>query len=250
MQELVCRVQAALPEPWQKKTGRRRACGLYRAVELSCMALRQNDPQEFLGDLREVSQSTVSRIKTALVPIIREVLAEFVPSAQDAIEVVEGRVCLVDGTIMPCWSYADRGDLWSRKRGVTGFNVQVVTLLDGTPVYLSDPQPGNMHDATAFTETSVATIVANSGGGIADKGYQGTAMITPKKQPKKGELSDGDKASNKEISTLRAPVERVIAHVKSWRMLHSDYRRPHPTYQEAFKATRALFFFSITWGFE
>jgi hypothetical protein len=30
----------------------------------------------------------------------------------------------------------------------------------------------------------------------------------------------------------------------------ADYRRPYSTYQDAFGAARALFFFSITWGFE
>jgi len=33
-------------------------------------------------------------------------------------------------------------------------------------------------------------------------------------------------------------------------MLHTDYRRPYCTYHEAYGAARALFFFSITWGFE
>ena len=32
-------------------------------------------------------------------------------------------------------------------------------------------------------------------------------------------------------------------------MLHTDYRRPYSTYHDAFDAARALFFFSITWGF-
>jgi hypothetical protein len=33
-------------------------------------------------------------------------------------------------------------------------------------------------------------------------------------------------------------------------IFHTDYRRPYSTYQDAFDAARALFFFSITWGFE
>jgi len=45
-------------------------------------------------------------------------------------------------------------------------------------------------------------------------------------------------------------VERLVAHFKSWRILHTDYRRPYRTYHEAYNAARAFFFFSITWGFE
>ena len=101
------------------------------------MYLRQNSPQEFLGDMRGVSQPTVSRIVTKLVPIVKAVLEEFVPDARDAIEMVKGRVCLVDGTITPCWSYAGHDELWSRKKSTTGFSAQLVSLLDGNPVYIS-----------------------------------------------------------------------------------------------------------------
>jgi hypothetical protein len=95
MQELVARVHAALPKPWNKRMGRPRSLGLYRAVEIACMYLRQNATQEFLGDLRQVSQPTVSRIVTTLVPVVKAVLEEFVPTAADAVESVNGRVCLV-----------------------------------------------------------------------------------------------------------------------------------------------------------
>jgi len=72
------------------------------------------------------------------------------------------------------------------------------------------------------------------------------AVATPRKTPRGGELSKNNKASKAAISALRAPVERLIAHVKSWRIFHTDYRRPHRTYRDAFDAARALFFFSIT----
>ena len=250
MQELVARVHAALPKPWNREVGRPKSCGLYRAVEIACMYVRQNATQEFLGDMRGISQSTVSRIVKDLLPIIKSVLEEFVPTAAEAIEMVKGRVCLVDGTITPCWSYADHDELWSRKHGTTGFNAQLVSLLNGDAVYISEPLAGSTHDATAFANTPVAQIVANSGGGIGDKGYQGTGLVTPRKTPPGGELSRGDKKNNTIISALRAPVERVIAHFKSWRIFHTDYRRPHDTYHDAYDAARGLFFFSVTWGFE
>ena len=251
MQELVARVHAALPEPWNKKVGRPKLCGLYRAVEIACMYIRQHVTQEFLGDLRDISQSTVSRRVTDLTPVVKAVLEEFVPDAAEAIEMVNGRVCLVDGTITPCWSYEAHPELWSRKHGTTGFNAQLVCLLDGDAVYISDPLDGKTHDAKAFTETPAADIVKHSGGGIGDKGYQGCdGMATPRKTPPKGKLSENDKKCNAEISALRAPVERLVAHFKSWRIFHTDYRRPYDTYRDAFDAARGLFFFSITWGFE
>ena len=250
MQELVARVNEVLPEPWRKPVGRPKSVGLYAAVEIACMYLRQNATQEFLGDLRDTSQPTVSRYIQALIPRILAVLEPFVPDPVEAIEVVNGRACLVDGTITPCWSYADHDELWSRKHGTTGFNVQLISLLDGEPVYISDPLPGKTHDAAAFTETPVAEIVEHSGGAIADKGYQGHIAAIPRKKPRGGALSNMDHQCNAEISALRAPVERLVAHFKAWRIFHTDYRRPYRTYHEAFNAARALFFFSVTWGFE
>ena len=250
MQELVWRVQDRLTAPWSQKIGRPRSCGLYRATEIACMYIRHNATQEFLGDLQGISQPTVSRIVTNLVPLIKAVLEEFVPTAADAIEVANGRVCLVDGTITPCWSYADHKELWSRKHATTGFNVQLVSLLNGEIIYISDPLPGKTHDAKAFTDTPVSEIISHSGGGIGDKGYQGTGLATPRKTPKGGELSKGDKKENAHISGLRAPIERAVAHFKTWRTLHTDYRRPHSTYRESYDAARSLFFFSITWGIE
>jgi hypothetical protein len=250
MQELVRRVQGSLAAPWQKKTGRPKSCGLYRAVEIACMYLRHNSTQEFIGDLRDISQPTVSRIITVLVPIIKAVLEEFVPTAKDAIRLVKGKVCLVDGTITPCWSYAEHRDLWSRKHGTTGFCVQLIGHLDGTPIWISDPLPGNTHDKKAFDNTETTDIIKKALAGIGDKGYQGANLFTPTKKPRGRKLSKGAKTANAALSALRAPIERVVAHFKNWRILHTDYRRPYITYRDAFDAARALFFFSIKWSFE
>ncbi len=73
------------------------------------------------------------------------------PTVAEAIDLVQGRVCLVDGTITPCLSYAENDELWSRKHGTTGFNAQLVCLLDGAAIYISDPLPGCTHDAKSIS---------------------------------------------------------------------------------------------------
>ena len=74
--------------------------------------------------------------------------------------------------------------------------------------------------------------------------------MTPKKKPKGGELTLSDKEYNSQISSFRAPIERLVGHFKNWKIFHTDYRRPYSTYHDAFDAARGLFFFSITWGSE
>jgi hypothetical protein len=90
---------------------------------------------------------------------VRAVVEKFVPTVAEAMDLVQGRVCLVDGTITPCWSYAENDELWSRKHGTTGFNAQLVCLLDGAAIYISDPLPGCTHDAKGISPTPVAEIV-------------------------------------------------------------------------------------------
>jgi hypothetical protein len=137
--------------------------------------------------MRDVSQPTVSRIVTALVPAVKAALEEFVPSAADAIEMVKGRICLVDGTITPCWSYDDHREPWSRKHGTTGFNAQLVCLLNGDAIYVSDPLPGRTHDAAAFRETPARhpprVSCGNLAAASATRVIRGAVWSRPGKRP-------------------------------------------------------------------
>lgn len=243
LDEVVARVEELLPEPWDKPTGRKKKLSLRDAVAITVSYLRQNTIQAVLGERWEVSQPNVSDKITYLTPLVADAVAEFVPTVEDAKEMVVGRVCLVDGTLTPCWSYQDHSELWAGKHGTTGHNAQVITLLTGAVAYISEPIPGSVHDATAVEDTPADEIIRHSGGGIADKGYEGRGYATPRKKPKGGELSVGDKRENANISRLRAPVERAISHLKAWRILHTDYRRPYHTYLTSFRATIGLFFF-------
>jgi transposase len=62
-----------------------------------------------------------------------------------------------------------------------------------------------------------------------DKAYQGLQHLHPKSQipkrkPPKQELSESDKASNRELSRLRIVVEHVIRRLKVFRILKETYR--------------------------
>jgi hypothetical protein len=46
----------------------------------------------------------------------------------------------------------------------------------------------------------------------------GTGLATPKKKPKGGELTLSDKEYNSQISSFRAPIERLAAHFKNWKI--------------------------------
>ena len=104
-------------------------------------------------------------------------------------------------------------------------NNRILVLSGGRLVRASDPYPGSMHDVAAPGSSGLLEGIDPSRW-IADKGYIGRGMITPHKKPPNGELSEAAKEANKGINRIRRVVERTIVHIKAWRILHTDYRRP------------------------
>jgi hypothetical protein len=70
-------------------------------------------------------------------------------------------------------------------------------------------------------------------------------MVTPIKKIEGVELLDWQKAFNTAINQIRAVVERVIANLKTWRILHTDYRRPLGTFDTTISAVVGLQFYSL-----
>ena len=68
-------------------------------------------------------------------------------------------------------------------------------------------------------------------------------MITLHKKSPNGELSEAAKEENKSVNRIRQVVERTIAHIKSWRILHTAYRRPLETFEQTITAALALYSF-------
>ncbi|MBE6478460.1 MAG: transposase family protein [Propionibacteriaceae bacterium] len=78
---------------------------------------------------------------------------------------------------------------------------------------------------------------------LGDKGYTGLGMTTPIRKPLGGELTDWQKQYNHATNSLRAPVERAIAHLKTWKTLHTGYRRPIHTLPQTITAIIAPEFY-------
>jgi DDE superfamily endonuclease/Helix-turn-helix of DDE superfamily endonuclease len=225
---------------WESGVGRPPALDLREALIVTLMYFRRNVAQEFIAALFGVDQSTISRVIEKGQTMIDTALGDCVPEVS---ELLRGDTAIVDGALLPCWSWACKPDLYSGKHKTTGHNVQVITNADGKLCGISDPLPGSRHDKKAIEESGTldAIDIANT---IGDKGYQGTGAITPKKKPKNGELTDSDKEYNRDVNRIRYVVERAIANIKTWRILHTDYRRPIDTFDSAFRVIRKLIFFT------
>jgi hypothetical protein len=205
------------------------------------MYFKTNVTEDVIAELLFVDQSTISRAISDLEDVIANVLAEFVP---DLPEEMRGRVGVVDGSLCPCWSWADAPELWSGKHKTTGHSHQFICDLEGNLLHVSDPLPGKTHDAKALDELGL-TEVLGPDNSLADKGFIGTGPTTPFRKPPGGELLDWQKEFNTAINKMRYVIERAIANFKTWRCMFTDYRRPRHTYPAAFRAVRALHFFKL-----
>lgn len=216
--------------------------GLYRCVVVTLTYLRRNRVQAELAEAYGVSQSTISRAVAGMTPLLGKVLDGYVPTAD---ELDPRTQYLVDGTLLPCWSWAAEKRLYSGKHKTTGMNVQVACDLYGRLVWISDPIEGHRHDHAALgIHQALDTLDPRNW--LADKGYQGSGMITPfKKKNKKEKLPTWQKEFNKAVNSIRAAIERVIAHFKTWRIMHTDYRRPLSTFKETITSVIALHFYKL-----
>jgi hypothetical protein len=216
-------------------------------IQLAVTYLRINVSQAFLGETFGVSQSTASRVITGLTPILARLLGQLVPDPEEA---SRGTTLLIDGTLAPCWSWKDNPELYSGKHKTTGHNLQILSDLNGYLIHISAPLPGRTHDAEALRQLDLSAVLTSisTGNAIGDKGYQGCKIINPAKKPQGAELGDNLKANNTIINRLRATIERVIANIKTWRILHTDYRRPRETFENTLDAVRGLIFFQKSYS--
>jgi len=244
LNELEQRVGELLKASWNKGIGRPRELTLREALVVSCGYARNNITEEVWSEIFDVDQATISRYITFLTPLIDRVTTEFRPTEEDAVDATRDAVALVDGTLWPCWSWAGRRELWAGKYKTTGHGSLIITTLSGRITFVSDPVPGNQHDMTKLKESVCETILKAAGGVFGDKGFIGTNYITtPVRKPQSRDLYMREKDYNNQISSLRSPVERAIAHLKTWRILFTDYRRPLETFTTSFRAAIGLYFF-------
>jgi len=236
--ELCARIEARKLAPGMRRWPP--ILGLHGALTVTLTYLRRNRVQAEIAESYGVSQPTISRAISAMTPLLVNVLFEYVPTADE----LGHRTCyIVDGTLLPCWSWRTHPELYSGKHKTTGMNVQVACTMEGRLSWISDPVPGSRHDNHCLGESG-ALLTLDPRNWIGDKGYVGNNMITPFKKPAGGELLDWQKKFNTQVNKIRYVIEQVIANFKTWRIMHTDYRRPLATFSETISAVIALHFYA------
>jgi hypothetical protein len=190
------------------------------AVVLALEVWRTNLAQVVLAKFYRVHQSTISRT----VRLVTAVLAVELARLDPPITTVPDTALIVDGTLVPTGNRRDVVGTRSGHRRRHGMTVHVASDLEGRIVAASDPEPAALQDITAFRAWPLAEHLDRPQT-LADKAYQGSRMLTPYKKPAGGDFHDPDMSQfNKQLSAIRAAVERCIGHLKNWKILATGYR--------------------------
>ncbi len=181
-----------------------------------------------------ISRATACRYLDEVI----ELLAEQAPDLRQALErakdtgfshvILDGKIIPADRCKEPAVSVKGQViDLWySGKAHSHGGNVQAVLAPDGFPLWVSEVEPGSVHDITAARALALPALYRAAATGLptlADPGYDGAGIgiHMPVKQPADGqELDIGTRTRNALQRSLRCLGERGFALLNQrWRTL-------------------------------
>jgi DDE superfamily endonuclease len=187
-----------------------------------------------LGRDHGVSRATAYRYLEEVITV----LADQAPDLHEALEraraegmayvILDGKVFSADRCGEKTTSVKGKQiDLWfSGKAHEHGGNIQALSAPNGVPLWVSDVEPGSVHDLTAAREHVLGALYAAAASGLptlADGGYAGAGIgvHTPIKQPTDDQVLDADNRTyNALLRGLRCLGERGFALLTGrWRTL-------------------------------
>ena len=211
-----------------------RALGCFWQAVLGLRWFRDRTTPDALARDHGISRATAYRYLDEVIAV----LAEQAPDLREALERAtdEGLShVILDGKIVPAdrcrvKTISVRGeiiDLWySGKAHTHGGNIQAVLAPGGFPLWVSEAEPGSVHDITAARIHALPTLYWAAAADLptlADPGYDGAGIGVhiPVKQPADGrELDIGTRTRNAIQRSLRCLGERGFALLTGrWRTL-------------------------------
>jgi len=137
---------------------------------------------------------------------------------------------------------AKRNKYHSGKKKAFTLKTQISTNRQGLLVHIDRPVPGRHHDYKVFKKSDLPKIIPKDVKVFADSGYQGIHKdypdlnsVIPHKRSRNGQpLTHSQKIQNKKQRRIRIVIERTIAQLKKFQILHQTYRNSLQNYETAF----------------
>jgi hypothetical protein len=229
-----------------QREGRQRAYGGGRKPNLKQLEdkllfilvyFRQYPTQEVQGFLFGMSQAQANEWVHRLTGVLNSALGEdqHLPEREPARLEAVLSACpslefMVDGTERPInrpKDKADRKTYYSGKKKAHTVKNNVISERGGRVLFLSDTYEGKKHDKKIADEEGYSFPPGSTL--WQDTGFQGYAppgvtVKQPKKKPRKAELSDAEKAENRDISSVRVEIEHQIGGIKRCQIVVQKFR--------------------------
>jgi len=202
--------------------------------------------QSAMGAIFGMSQSQVCTWIHVLSPVLKRALGieKCLPERnprklKEALEACELHDFIIDGTERERQRPSDpseQKDFYSGKQKAHTYNnIVIVDEHEQTVEYLSQTYEGTYHDKAICDEEQYefpknSTLQKDRG----FQGYEPENVITyqPKKKPRNGALSIGDKLLNRVVSSSRIVVEHVISGIKRCRIVKDVLRNTRIEFED------------------
>jgi hypothetical protein len=211
-----------------------RALTCYWQAVLGLRWFRDRTTPDALARDHEISRATAYRYRDEVI----EVLASQAPDLREALDrareqgfahvILDGKVITCDRCKEPALSVKGEViDLWySGKAHAHGGNIQAVMTPGGFPLWVSEVEPGSVHDITAARAHALPALYRAAAQGLvtlADPGYEGAGIgiHIPLRDPSgSSEPGLGTRTRNALQRSLRCLGERGFALLTGrWRAL-------------------------------
>lgn len=232
------RAQARQRRPHRQRAlggGAKRKLATAQEVLLVLIYLRHNVAHEVVGHLFAVSADTSENLFHEIVPLLRELFPANRFEAERRLrggngapwQVEELDRVLIDSfeTAIPRPSHKERqARLYSGKKKRHTLKTQLLTDTHGEVLDVDAGHRGPAADKKIYEAGTVATQFPQAAK-QADLAYLGTAGVeTPHRKPRGGQLSETQRAENRQLAAVRVHVEHGIRRVKGFRIVRENYR--------------------------
>jgi hypothetical protein len=216
-----------------KADGRPREVLPIHKLLMCLLYLRHNTSATLVGQMFSFSADSVENALSEVVPVLRDL---FPASRWEAVQRHRNRkwspdeveTLIIDSfeTPLPRPSNNERQKrVYSGKKKRHTMKTQLITDQKGRILDVNSGHRGPKSDVKIWNKTELPEELSGKPK-LGDKAYVGAEkpVRTPTKKPKGGELTDEQKAENKQIAEERIYVEHSIRRVKGYRILRDEYR--------------------------
>ena len=208
---------------------------LHKALR-TLLYLRHNVSHAVVGALFDFSADSAENAFHEVIPVLRDLFPAEKWAAEKRWRLGESswtptaiELAIVDSFETPVRRPSDsqrQRRLYSGKKRRHTLKTPLVTDQGGEILTLSAGHRGPQADLKIYEEVPLPEPLATTPR-LGDKGYASQhhpELTTPDKKPRGGELTETQRAENKELARQRIVVEHAIRRVKGFRIMREDYR--------------------------